>query len=150
MNLKLICVTALMSGSAFAAGTHAPAAKPMAESNRATIAEPKLTCPTGTRQAGGQNSKMEASFCMRLDDKGAPVSHGPYLSLHATGKKAVEGQYENGKRQGLWTTWDENGQKVEEVTFVDGQYHGARTQWVNGVKTVEEHYSMGKLTPVTK
>ena len=32
-----------------------------------------------------------------------------------------EGTYKEGKKDGLWTYWYENGQKMEEETFKDGE-----------------------------
>ena len=144
MNLKTIVASTVISVAAFAGSTPAPAPVQTVPTLRPPIAEPAMSCPTGTRQAGGQNSTKEASFCVRLDENGSPVIHGPYLALHPNGKKAVMGQYENGKRTGLWTTFDAAGGKVEEVTFVNDLYEGLRTQWMNGKKSIEETYVAGK------
>ena len=35
--------------------------------------------------------------------------------------KVPLGKMKNGKKDGLWTSWYENGQKKEEVTFKDGE-----------------------------
>lgn len=117
---------------------------PQVAANRSAIPEPKLACPVGTKQAGGQASIREASFCERLDAAGRSVIHGPYLSLHVNGRTAVEGQYVDGKRTGTWRTYALDGSKVEEVVFAADAYHGLRTQWVNGQKAIEETYVTGK------
>lgn len=72
------------------------------------------------------------------------VIHGPYVSLHTNGKVAVEGQYTDGLRTGLWRTYDATGAKVEEVTFVADAYQGTRTQWIGGRKSIEETYVTGR------
>lgn len=117
---------------------------PQVAANRSAIAEPKLACPAGTKQGGGQASIREASFCERVDASGRVVIHGPFLSLHTSGKTAVEGQYADGKRTGTWRTYDVNGAKTEELTFSADAYSGLRTQWINGRKSIEETYVAGK------
>mgnify|MGYP003978904189 CR=1 FL=1 len=37
------------------------------------------------------------------------------------GEKDFEGSYKDGKKDGLWTVWYENGQKKEEGTYKDGK-----------------------------
>ena len=140
MKLKNVVVGGVMSLSMLAFA-QAPAVRPGAT---AAVKDPVLACPEGTRQSGGQNTIHEASFCVKLSAQGVPEMHGPMVSLHKNGKKAVEGQYENGKRVGLWVSFDEVGAKIEEVTFAADQFNGARVQWVKGVKIAEEAWVNGK------
>ena len=37
--------------------------------------------------------------------------------------------YKDGKLNGKFTYWYENGQKMFEVNFIDGKYDGKVTQW---------------------
>ena len=37
------------------------------------------------------------------------------------GEKEFEGSYKDGKKDGVWITWYENGQKSDEGTFKDGE-----------------------------
>ena len=39
--------------------------------------------------------------------------------MYGNGKKNYEVNYKNNKRNGLWTSWYEDGQKKEEITFKD-------------------------------
>ncbi len=149
MNLKtmLLPLSAVVSVAALADERLAAPPQltvPRVSANRSAIPEPKLTCPAGTTQAGGQASVREASFCERLDAAGRSVIHGPYLSLHANGRTAVEGQYAEGKRTGSWRTYAVDGSKVEELTFSADAYNGLRTQWINGRKAIEETYVAGR------
>ena len=63
---------------------------------------------------------------------------------HSTGKIYGETTFKDGKKDGLWTQWDENGQKRFEVTYKDGKNDGLWTQWYeNGQKKYEGTYKDG-------
>ena len=62
------------------------------------------------------------------------------------GKKKREGNYKEGKLDGLWTHWYENGQKKSEGTVKEGKLDGLRTEWdENGHVTKMETYRNGEL-----
>jgi len=51
----------------------------------------------------------------------------------------------DGKKEGLWTAWRVNGEKLAKVHFKDGKKEGLLTVWwVNGEKRREEHYKAGR------
>ena len=57
------------------------------------------------------------------------------------------GTIKNGEKDGLYTSWHENGQKQREGTYKDGKNHGLWTTWyVNGQKRYEETYKDGEIT----
>ena len=59
--------------------------------------------------------------------------------------KAPLGKMKDGKMDGLWTWWYENGQKKEEITFKNGKRDGLETEWwSNGQKINEMTYKDGK------
>lgn len=59
--------------------------------------------------------------------------------------KEMVGQYINGKKNGLWTYWAKNGQKIAELTFKDDEFDGKWTSWyINGQKKKEGFYQDGK------
>ena len=53
-------------------------------------------------------------------DKNKPYN-GEVFSLHENGGKKENGILKDGKRNGLWTGWYENGQKWVETTYKDGK-----------------------------
>ncbi len=57
------------------------------------------------------------------------------------GQTREEGEYKDGKQEGLWTYWDENGQKTGEGEYKDGKREGLGTYWhANGQKSAEVEY----------
>jgi len=46
---------------------------------------------------------------------------GPWVTWHQNGQKLVEANYKNGKQNGLETAWHENGQKASESNWKDGE-----------------------------
>jgi formylglycine-generating enzyme required for sulfatase activity len=57
-----------------------------------------------------------------------------------------EGTYKDGKEDGLWTYWYENGEKKSEGTYKDGELNGLWTDWYeNGQKSSEATYKDGEV-----
>ncbi|NVJ03276.1 hypothetical protein HV824_34915 [Myxococcus sp. AM009] len=111
------------------------------------VEQVRLSCPAGTKQFGGRETMTDRGvFCVkRSTSEGMPVAHGPYVSYHLNGQKKVVGQHADGAQSGVWTFFDENGVKTEEIEFVGGNYHGRRLQYFGtGVTKVAEHWVAGK------
>ena len=51
--------------------------------------------------------------------KGSPYT-GKSYELHLNGQKSMEGNYKDGKEDGLWVSWHKNGQKQIERHYKDG------------------------------
>ena len=58
-----------------------------------------------------------------LKDSETPYS-GKVYALHPNGEKMGEGNYKDGKMDGLVVVWHENGQKSSEVNWKDGKPYG--------------------------
>jgi antitoxin component YwqK of YwqJK toxin-antitoxin module len=53
--------------------------------------------------------------------------------------------YKNGKKEGLYRAWHDNGQLEEESNYNDGKLNGLRKEWEDeGQLIVEENYKNGK------
>lgn len=50
------------------------------------------------------------------------------MAWYEGGKKRIEGNFINGKKEGLWTTWYPIEAKSSEINFVNGQQI-SRKQW---------------------
>ena len=56
------------------------------------------------------------------------------------------GKMKNGKKDGLWTGWDDNGQKRSKGTYKDGKMDGLWTLWYdNGQKMYNGTFKNGEL-----
>jgi antitoxin component YwqK of YwqJK toxin-antitoxin module len=57
---------------------------------------------------------------------------GKVFKNHMGGEKKFEGcSYKDGKKDGLWTEWYENGQKEWERTYINGRIEGLYSIWYN-------------------
>jgi antitoxin component YwqK of YwqJK toxin-antitoxin module len=66
-------------------------------------------------------------------------------------QKYMEGEYKNGKREGKWISWNQNGNKWSEGTFKNGLDDGERIVYhENGQKFFEGNYTAGVKTGVWK
>jgi antitoxin component YwqK of YwqJK toxin-antitoxin module len=70
---------------------------------------------------------------------------GLYLGWHENGQKSAELIFKNGKPDGLATEWHENGQKGAEATYKYDKMYGLSTAWhENGQKSAEVTFKGGK------
>lgn len=106
--------------------------------------EAKLACSPDTKQIGGPRSFFEASGCVKFGSDGSRIFHGPYVAYWPNATKQAEGQYEQNRRSGKWTFFDQSGVKTGETEFKSGDYDGLRVEfWPNGQKKLVEVFSMG-------
>ena len=78
--------------------------------------------------------------------KGSDTSYtGKVYGLYENGKKESEGNYKDGKFDGLLVLWHENGQKSDEGNFEDGKMDGLHVKWYpNGKKNQEVNFKDDK------
>ena len=71
---------------------------------------------------------------------------GKVYSNHMGGNKWVEHTYKDGKEDGLFTEWYENGQMSYEGIYKDGELDGLHIEWDdNGQKLAIRTYKDGNL-----
>ena len=59
--------------------------------------------------------------CYQAKNKyGEFVNNGLYYEWFPSGKKALEGEYQMGRKTGKWIEWDESGKKISERYYQDG------------------------------
>ncbi|KFE67084.1 toxin-antitoxin system YwqK family antitoxin [Hyalangium minutum] len=97
----------------------------------------KLNCPAGTVQKGGSDATHDITACVKKSEQGFKP-HGPTVYFYPNGAKQAEGQSENGFRTGLWTSFDEKGNKTGTAMFKGSNFHGE----------VVEFYPSGKVRKV--
>ena len=75
----------------------------------------------------------------------AQFKDGPYLEYHETGEIKIVGEYKNGQREGLWSSWYTNGELQSELNYEkgleDGEYKVFHT---NGNLKIRGFYKAGK------
>ena len=77
-------------------------------------------------------------------DSQKPYS-GKVFKLHENGVKSTEGNYEEGKRVGLWTEWYDSDLKKVEGSYADGKKEGFWIEWYeNGQKSKEDNFKKGE------
>ena len=69
---------------------------------------------------------------------------GLYTKWYENGRKHSEETYKDGERDGLWTYWYENGQKLWEWTWKDGMNGPYKEWYLNGHLSDEGNYKNGK------
>ncbi|WP_343610936.1 hypothetical protein [Novosphingobium sp.] len=57
------------------------------------------------------------------------IRHGMFCAYHPDGTLASEGNYVDGKEQGLWTDYHPNGQMAARGLYADGAESGAWEFW---------------------
>jgi antitoxin component YwqK of YwqJK toxin-antitoxin module len=90
-----------------------------------------------------ETTLVEREGVFYTEDTNKPYN-GQVFSLWK-GEKYDEGTLKNGKKDGLWTGWYENGQKKSEENYKVGIEDGLNTEWYkNGQKKTEWSYKNGK------
>ena len=78
---------------------------------------------------------------------------GTFMSWHDNGQKDLEETFKDGKRIGKSISWHKNGKKRREATFKDGKPTGVKTEWHDtGKKALEMNHTAwvdGKMTGTT-
>ena len=70
---------------------------------------------------------------------------GLHTKWYDNGQKEKEANFKDDKNDGLFTFWYKNGQNIEEVNWKDGKEDGLTTFWhENGQKHLEINYKDGK------
>ena len=78
----------------------------------------------------------------RLTDEKDTVQNGEEIKNYKNGAKRIRGMMKDGKRQGVWKSWYEDGTQWSETTFKDGKKDGATTTWYeNGKKRYQGFYT---------
>ena len=83
-----------------------------------------LVCPTGTQAKTSHDASITQEWCARSDG----TRHGPYRSS-SNGAKSSEGQYVDGKQDGLWSSWQTNGKPFDQVHYARGLKDGTWIAW---------------------
>jgi len=67
--------------------------------------------------------------------------NGQYVKKYDNGQVEMQGMMKNGKREGLWKSFYEDGTPWSQTTFKEGKKEGATTTWFeNGKKRYEGFY----------
>jgi len=70
---------------------------------------------------------------------------GRWTFFYENGQKLEETNYKDGKEDGRQTWWNEDGQKVTELYFINGKQDGTATSWHNnGQKAQVANYKNGE------
>jgi len=73
------------------------------------------------------------------------VKNGTRTMYYPDGKLHIKGDFANGKRNGLYQAWAENGTKIMETSFKDDLHNGRFTNWTpNGKLQYTGQYIDGK------
>ena len=72
--------------------------------------------------------------------------NGQFKRFDKDGVLVLEGNLDNGQKNGVWTTWYDEVQKQEERIYLNNQADGKWTYWyIDGEVKREEVYKLGKL-----
>lgn len=77
------------------------------------------------------------------------MKDGPYLEYHESGEIKIVGEYKNGLRSGLWSSWFTNGELQSELNYINGLEEGVyKVFHSNGNLKIKGFYTKGKASSV--
>ena len=93
-----------------------------------------------------ENGQISSKQNYKSENGVGRYEEGPVESWYKNGQKSLEGSYKNGRQEGVWFFWYENGRKKEKMTHggLDGMLEGPFIKWYeNGKKKSEGNYNKG-------
>jgi hypothetical protein len=109
-----------------------------------------FTCPPGTQAMGEPPPNGQEQWCQKMVN-GEAVKQGPFELYRGEGGLMMKGQYVDGKQDGEWTMWYDNGQKASTDHYKSGLQDGEHIGWyTNGKISAMGKYKDGKREGVWK
>jgi len=107
----------------------------------AAFAQPvEVKCPEGTVL---RESEGIVFYCVKPG--GGRLDTTPYVMLHKNGKVYAKGEFRNGKREGRWEYFDEEGRPTGVTHFKDDRFDGTRIFYdAEGEVREEQNWQAGK------
>lgn len=103
--------------------------------------EGEAPCPEGSALYGGLPPEHDRVGCKT--DKGKNV--GSLTKFHPNGMKKEEGTFEDNFAEGVWVTWDPEGNLESETPHARGKKHGIETLYFPGGEVKSQRtYREGK------
>lgn len=97
------------------------------------------------------NQKSDKDSSTQANSNKIDSTHHFEQIKYSNGKVKMEGNVENGLREGKWTSFYEDGMIWSETNFSKGQKDGATTTWYpSGVKRYEGFYKQNRETGIWK
>ncbi len=122
----------------------APAPKPAVKPQGGGTVVPKESVTAAKVEGEGSLTRENGQYLA-----GGSPFEGQFIDHHDNGIKSVEGQFVNGKQQGIWTFYHENGNRFRTGQYVDGRADGQWTIWRDdGSKWSGQTYVNGQLNGV--
>lgn len=108
------------------------------------VAAVPKSCPDGADLKGAPPPDGTEIWCEK-EVGGVPVKDGIFVTYNLNGDRMLEGYYHDGKQTGEWTMWYNNGQRASVDHYKDGVQEGEHVSWyANGAKAIEGNYRNGK------
>jgi hypothetical protein len=99
-----------------------------------------FACPSGAEwRAEVRSGDVEVHTCAADGTR-----RGPHVERYVGGGIAVEGQWRDGGRDGVWTAWSPDGAFRSQTTWVDGVEHGPRREVSADGRVVEIQMERGQ------
>jgi antitoxin component YwqK of YwqJK toxin-antitoxin module len=107
-------------------------------------------CPPGTKLMGEGPPEGSETWCAKIVN-GKEVKEGPFTIYRPDESLMISGNYHDGKQNGEWTMWYDNGQKESIDHYKDGVQDGEHIGWyTNGKIAATGQYKNGKREGVWK
>jgi antitoxin component YwqK of YwqJK toxin-antitoxin module len=102
----------------------------------ATTCPPHTTAKRRAHTYGVPQRTGHEEWC----ETAAGVKHGYWRKTWQGGLLKEQGTYRNGKLDGAWTEWFDNGQESREGGYRNGNRHGVWRGWWGSRKLADERY----------
>lgn len=102
-------------------------------------------CGAGEKESSESGSKVDS--LEKEDPLLQKEGNEQELIRYPSGEKKMTGKYEDGEREGVWSSWYRDGTLRSECRYKDGKRHGFYQTWFkNGKLRFKGQYHHGKRT----
>lgn len=109
-------------------------------------ADEYVKCPEGTRQFSEVKEGYTSIGCVKTDENGNDIKHGPFKSLHPNGQLYVTATYVEGKMDGEYEDRYNNGKTERKLTLKKEVWNGKFIKYhANGQIEEVSNYIDGNL-----
>ncbi len=112
-----------------------------------------VACKNENKSTQNQISSKDSVVELNLEtEMVAPMNEeGLNIDYYNNGKERMKGVIKEGKREGLWQAWYENGNLWSEAEYKNGTNHGISvTYFESGKKRYEGKFETGKKIGIWK
>lgn len=89
--------------------------------------------PVATENTNVQHDTLSSDFVF-AEKRDSVIQNGEYVKYYKSGVVEMRGAMKDGKREGIWKSWYEDGSPWSETNYANGKKNGRTITWYDNEK----------------